>query len=107
MLCDYCLEPLFDKNNTYSIPLDQQFQKWSGSFCSAQCRLSGNRHVESNDRSRWGWEKREGWIRQLDRVFVEYAPDPWQLQRWNPENGMKRAQWLPESVITNGKVEKR
>jgi len=111
MLCDYCAEPLFDTANVYSIPLSDpsntQCTKWSGSFCSPQCRLSGNRHIEDTTRSTRDWDMRETWIRQLDLSHIDYAPDPWHLKRWNPENGMTRAQWLPESINVNNEIKKR
>jgi hypothetical protein len=96
--CEYCGEVVVGEG--FSIPLNDSGTKWSGYFCSRQCRLSANRYIaDFPRRSLQEWTLREEWIRSIDAQQgagkVAYAPEPNSLARWNPINGKSRAQWLP------------
>ena len=63
--CEYCKAEIGD--SIYSIPINKECTRWSGSFCSSKCRLVGNRYLEQIPyRTVLNYEEREQWIKMLD-----------------------------------------
>lgn len=60
MDCDLCREPV--RQRLYTIPLDPQWERFSGVYCSRKCALWSNSHVCKNQRPLEGWEMREEWF---------------------------------------------
>jgi len=67
--CEYCKHSLGD--TIYSIPMNKECTRWSGMFCSQECRLNGNRYQTHEPyRSMDNYKQREQWILQLGTMEI-------------------------------------
>jgi hypothetical protein len=60
MNCDLCKCEF--STQVYTIPMDAQSQRISGSFCSLKHALHANRYQNTDSRLVAGWEDREKWL---------------------------------------------
>lgn len=59
--CDRCRGPV-DDTQFYTVPLDANWNKTSGYYCSTNCAVMDNRFVNRPLRSVENWEIRERWM---------------------------------------------
>lgn len=68
--CEYCKHEMGEC--IFSIPMNKEYTKWSGMFCSQQCRINGNRYlIDEPYRTLDNHQLREQWILQLDDNILE------------------------------------
>ena len=58
--CDACNKRI--KENSFSIPLDENWERISGYYCSKWCARFDNRFINRGRRSVDGWESRDEWF---------------------------------------------
>jgi hypothetical protein len=58
--CDWCKCEIVDQ--VYSIPLDPEWRRISGNYCSKIHALKDNAYFNRDRRTVEGWEEREKWF---------------------------------------------
>lgn len=61
-ICDAC--PKIYVQMPLSIPLDKDWIKLSGSFCSMKCAAKHNQFVNTSTRMVMDWEERDVWMKE-------------------------------------------
>jgi hypothetical protein len=59
-LCGKNIEP--DDPPYVSIPMDANCTRFSGTFCSTEHALTGNKYLNDGSRQVDDWQKREAWL---------------------------------------------
>ena len=69
--CDSCKVTIDYNDVPVSIPLDKDWNKVSGYFCSIKCALYHNRFFNTGTRMVIGWEERENWLLQKNQHVIQ------------------------------------